>query len=710
MPKFIAAPVAISVATFSTYTWNTVDLSAYLPRNAVGVMLCANSTNTGIVVGARKYGSTDDLWLYLSGPGFAHHCFSGVSTDLKVDLYTNTNSTGNLTYYLLGYFTQDEAVFLTNASPKGNIPLGVYTTYDVASESGLEPAIGAIIQSNNSYQFFARHPSSTDNFPATGGASISQIVGLNGSKQFQVFNNGAHPLYVMGYIKSGMTWNVNAVDRSPGTFGAFSAITTPAGAFGALYLARATTTDVPCTVRNTSWTAYDPYAVPSNVRSAQIPAPRNVEAKVYDSTLKVYEQAYFAPAGWGGSKGFNFRATAGYVADGADQAYVVGDTYPTTRMVGGEAVTFGWEAQGPDPLRERTSAAPYKPELSGLEQLSGSGSEAVFRVDLPATGDYMIHVGACDPVFGNKVFFGLRDNTTEFVSVAETALGSTDVCDAAGNIHSTGLLWRQNASRVVRTFGSTTFRFALKVTSSLASIVSHITITPITGPYVANAKTQPASAAVLAQTSPAFTSVSGSTLFATMESRLSSLGTFTSITDTYGNAWIAHPNSPQVMGDSYTYAYYCVNAKGGAGHTVTFTSTGASYKTATLVEIRNAARSGSPVGMAGAVDGIVTAHAAAIPSLSPGGLLVAAVNGSADRGMGSLLPDSGWTKYTEFPETNAWDNAVFAKPVTSAADVLGFGTTWTTETNMLWVEILPISSTALRVGLFDNALRLTSWF
>jgi len=75
--------------------------------------------------------------------------------------------------------------------------------------------------------------------------------------------------------------------------------------------------------------------------------------------------------------GINFRATDGYVTDGADQTYCLADVYPVTR--GG--YTFGWVTSGPGSLANRSTGVDVR--LAGTNARENTGAQATFRIDLP---------------------------------------------------------------------------------------------------------------------------------------------------------------------------------------------------------------------------------------------------------------------------------------------------------------------------------------
>lgn len=173
------------------------------------------------------------------------------------------------------------------------------------------------------------------------------------------------------------------------------------------------------------------------------------------------------------SKGFDFRATSGYVVDAAGDTYVTGDVYPTTR----NGVTFGWEATFPEP-RDRSAAASFAPRLAGINQLVSGGAtlERVFRIDLPAPGTYQIRLAAGDATVGNRAFFEVRDGTTVLFSRAELAVPAGQFVDASGVLRASAAAWTSSNVPMQRTFASTIARFVLKRPSQAGSVIAHLQV------------------------------------------------------------------------------------------------------------------------------------------------------------------------------------------------------------------------------------------
>lgn len=171
--------------------------------------------------------------------------------------------------------------------------------------------------------------------------------------------------------------------------------------------------------------------------------------------------------------GLNFRATSGYVTDEANQTYVLGDTYPTTR--GG--VTFGFDSALVDGTRDRSTSVDVR--LAGINQ-SPTDSVRNFRVDLSATGDYVICIAAGDAVFSQSNLYleVLDDSTSKFT------LGcSGSNCLVGGNFFDasdterTAAAWPAGQTCVAATFATTTFKLKLGTGSgSTLGTVAHLQI------------------------------------------------------------------------------------------------------------------------------------------------------------------------------------------------------------------------------------------
>src|SRR5262245_51825396 len=101
-------------------------------------------------------------------------------------------------------------------------------------------------------------------------------------------------------------------------------------------------------------------------------------------------------------KGLNFRNSAGFVTDAADDTYVIetspgsgnGEAYPVTR----NGVTFGYTTANSNvQVRDRNSGNNAK--LAGMHFPAGESPVNKVRVDLTAAGQYNVRLAMGDPSY-----------------------------------------------------------------------------------------------------------------------------------------------------------------------------------------------------------------------------------------------------------------------------------------------------------------------
>lgn len=113
--------------------------------------------------------------------------------------------------------------------------------------------------------------------------------------------------------------------------------------------------------------------------------------------------------------GVAFRATAGYVTDGAGNTYCLGEAYPVTR--GG--LTFGWSINLAANSRDRNSGIDAR--LAGCNFVGNSGGVTrTFTLDLPSgAGTYRVRMAIGD--------FGSAQNNRVLIKDGSTTLATVDV-------------------------------------------------------------------------------------------------------------------------------------------------------------------------------------------------------------------------------------------------------------------------------------------
>lgn len=296
----LATPVSLSLTGVTAATWSAISLSGTVPAGTTGVILNATASGgaNATYYGARMSGSTD---AYIGGqttsPYNQKQLITGLrSSDLSFDFYSQAVGTGVL-LYLLGYFGA-EATFYSAAVDGGLVLQGSYGDIDVSSI--VPVGTQAVITTLSSHALTAlRQRGSTDDWYTTAGGGIAQmiggaIIGLDSSRMLngKTANSGIH-LRLLGYITSGLTWNTNAIDRTPGTTGSYQSLTTTSGATGYLYHL-AETSNVNVSVVTSGGTA--PYQFATAMSAGQMCAGTPPTAKVASSVPHIYEQGYFSLA------------------------------------------------------------------------------------------------------------------------------------------------------------------------------------------------------------------------------------------------------------------------------------------------------------------------------------------------------------------------------------------------------------------------------
>ena len=149
-------------------------------------------------------------------------------------------------------------------------------------------------------------------------------------------------------------------------------------------------------------------------------------------------------------KGFNFRATSGYVKDGANETYVIyGDNYPTTR----NGVTFGWTHPYVQ-TRDRNSGLDRR--LAGTHYWTDETWPIDFRIDLPATGSFEIRLAFGDASSDWPSTVQIKDTDTVLFTVSGSTVAA-HFLDATG-VDRTAAAWPGSNASVTQSFASQIFK------------------------------------------------------------------------------------------------------------------------------------------------------------------------------------------------------------------------------------------------------------
>ena len=155
--------------------------------------------------------------------------------------------------------------------------------------------------------------------------------------------------------------------------------------------------------------------------------------------------------------GFNFRDTAIYVTDGADEIYVLGETSSTVRATAnGNSATFHWSSG----LETRNRNAGGDARLAGVNFAWSNGTRVLY-VTLPQAGTYIVRLamGDNDTDFGGSVLY-INDGATNKLTIEDTVILADHYNDASG-VDRTRAAWPGSNVAVELTFASTDFRLQL---------------------------------------------------------------------------------------------------------------------------------------------------------------------------------------------------------------------------------------------------------
>ena len=174
-------------------------------------------------------------------------------------------------------------------------------------------------------------------------------------------------------------------------------------------------------------------------------------------------------------KGFNFRATSGFVTDGATETYVLGaDTYPTTR----NGVTFGWDSAVSDVNRDAANDR-------RIAAIHFGSSARTFRVDLPEAADFLIHLGLGDTAqAADHSSIEFKDTTSSLFTVTnDRNVGTYRWTDATGTQYAF-TVWPGSETAVQKTFATTTLNAVLTTPDGFWTH-SHIALSQVPSAIIA---------------------------------------------------------------------------------------------------------------------------------------------------------------------------------------------------------------------------------
>lgn len=148
--------------------------------------------------------------------------------------------------------------------------------------------------------------------------------------------------------------------------------------------------------------------------------------------------------------GLNFRASAGFVTDGIQEAPVLAEFFPHNYFVNGIAVVAGWVGTGPSATEDSSAAVDRR--LAG-ENYVFNGIQRTFKVTLPSVGNYDIALAIGRAALSsNAPYVQLADNGVPFLTLDLTGLGAGHWYGADG-VSYDGTTWPSTGSLVFVSHG-----------------------------------------------------------------------------------------------------------------------------------------------------------------------------------------------------------------------------------------------------------------
>jgi hypothetical protein len=135
------------------------------------------------------------------------------------------------------------------------------------------------------------------------------------------------------------------------------------------------------------------------------------------------------------NRGINFRNSSGFVTDGTNQTFAL--PFPTDNLypIARGGLTFGYENTGGGLPGGADRSSGNDPRFAGIHFTANNvGQSAPFRIDLPSTGTYTIHLALGDAGFSQAyTYFELfDDNTSKLIIDKNTSISANSFWDATG--------------------------------------------------------------------------------------------------------------------------------------------------------------------------------------------------------------------------------------------------------------------------------------
>jgi len=187
---------------------------------------------------------------------------------------------------------------------------------------------------------------------------------------------------------------------------------------------------------------------------------------------------------WSNVKGFNFRATLGFVTDNAANPYEVAElsaAYSATRnTINGDVVGYGWTGTLAS-ASDRVNTVDRR--LAGINYSNNSSGEKLWRLDLPSAGTYTIRLALGSANGAGTIFARIYDGATPTFTIASNVSTLADqFIDATSVIRTSDTDWVTNNASQNFTFSSSYLQLGIGDPSTISggsSWLAHLDIVQV---------------------------------------------------------------------------------------------------------------------------------------------------------------------------------------------------------------------------------------
>lgn len=295
-------PVArTQLADVALSTWTDVDVSAYVDAgNTAGIMLeIVNTAGIEYVWGARKNGSSDTLTGGIEDTGHTWVAIGIDSNDIFEFYMTNTA----IDLFIVGYISNSEGSFFTNAVDKSLVSTGSWVDIDISGDTGGNTATLAFFLVTRlgaaSSNWGLRKNGSTDNRTSSifGDDLRGAMMSVDGSEILEgQISASLVDFYLVGYLTANFTSFTNAIDYSTATIGSYVdadfSSDIPAGNTGAfVHFFSASEYKANIRKKGDSWDSYYDFSEHQYLWT-EINSSRVAEQKIENANMDLYLWGY----------------------------------------------------------------------------------------------------------------------------------------------------------------------------------------------------------------------------------------------------------------------------------------------------------------------------------------------------------------------------------------------------------------------------------